>query len=302
MGSTARKRDDLKARAKTLQRDLTSRERRRLTERVRLVTVARKRARARIRVWARRRRAEVREKIRATRLTVLERLKKLRARRLALIRERAALLLAKAKRRFSAIQAERLTELRRELADQKLILDRERSQARAHRVTGRERRQESDDDVRSNLDPEYRAIFNRVKKQIRGGPRRTRTEAFLEWLGEHPDEVLAMQAGAAERVVDEMVREQLEKERLQARREKSGVVATWRGRHWRLERAGEEAWVEMRVGRRVVRWTVTERDADWTLGKQTKGKPTAADTSAAAAWVDSLDGWTPLDDLADVPF
>jgi len=303
MRAAAKRRDDLKVRAKTLQRDLAARERRRLTERVRLVRVARRRARAKIRAWARAKRAEIREAYRAASRESLERLREARGRRLVLVRERAELLRDRARRRFDAVRAGRLRELQQEIADQRLVLERERERVRAkQRTTRRERRAESDDEVRRNLSPDYRPIFDRVRGGIRGSARRTRTEAFLEWLEEHPDEVLALQAAAAERAVDEMVRARLSEERSQARGTESAVVAAWRGRRWRLERRGDSAWLEMRDGRRRVRWQVLERDSDWSLGTPLRGRPTKTDGRIARAWVDSLDGWQPLDDLSDVPF
>lgn len=301
--ATARRRDDIRARAKTLQLDLTARERRRIRERVRLVSVARRRAKARIRQWAKRERSKVRDGFRAELATALERLRAARARRLGLVRERAELLRGSAKRRFDALRTKRLHELRQEIAEQRLVTDRARDKVRSLRlVSSVERRQESDDEVRSNIEPEYRPIFERVRKMIRGGPRRTRTEAFLEWLGEHPDEVLAMQAARADSDVEELVRARHDAERQQARAGTSGVRAHWRGRKWQLTRAGAGSVLVMRRGKVVVRWAASERDTDWSLGELLRGKPTAEDRSIARAWVDSLDGWEPLDDLADVPF
>lgn len=77
-----------------------------------------------------------------------------------------------------------------------------RSQARAERIwsrsdksaprsSARTRRSESDDEVRANLPPEYLGAFERVRRQIKGSARKSRTEAFLEWLEEHPEEVFA---------------------------------------------------------------------------------------------------------------
>jgi len=51
------------------------------------------------------------------------------------------------------------------------------------------RRSESDDEVRANIDPELTGLWERVKRGIRGDARKTRTEAFLEYVEAHPDEV-----------------------------------------------------------------------------------------------------------------
>ena len=55
----------------------------------------------------------------------------------------------------------------------------------------RVRQSESDDEVRANIPPELAFLFERVKRQIKGSPRRTRTEEFLEYAESHPDEELA---------------------------------------------------------------------------------------------------------------
>lgn len=70
-----------------------------------------------------------------------------------------------------------------------------------------ERRAESDDYVRGNLPAELLPVFERVKKQIKGSARRTRTEAFLEWASENPDDVLQHQQHVTDREVAALVRE-----------------------------------------------------------------------------------------------
>ena len=66
------------------------------------------------------------------------------------------------------------------------------------RRTAREALEESDDEVRKNLTPEEIVIFEKIKRQIKATPRKTRTEAFAEWLQENPDEAVAIHAGAVE--------------------------------------------------------------------------------------------------------
>jgi len=75
------------------------------------------------------------------------------------------------------------------------------------RSTRGERRAESDDEVRGNLPPEMLRVFDKVRKHIKGSPRRTRTEAFLEWAEENPGEVWSMQSEEAERDLHRMVAE-----------------------------------------------------------------------------------------------
>jgi hypothetical protein len=72
----------------------------------------------------------------------------------------------------------------------------------------RELVQESDDEVRRNLPPELVPVFNRVKAELRVGPRRTRTEAFLEWVHNNQDEAHAIIFADAERDLARYMREQ----------------------------------------------------------------------------------------------
>ncbi|HZJ70001.1 MAG TPA: hypothetical protein VFF36_03655, partial [Planctomycetota bacterium] len=81
----------------------------------------------------------------------------------------------------------------------------------------RERREESDDEVRRNLPPELLTVWERVRGAIRPGPRRTRTEAFLEWAEENPEAVHAIVYEDVDRQVAELIREQQAIERRQQR-------------------------------------------------------------------------------------
>ena len=83
----------------------------------------------------------------------------------------------------------------------------------APRVTRIERQAESDDEVRSNIPPELVALFERVKRGIKASPRMSRTEAFLHYAEENPDEVLA----AVDDKTDALIRE-LEAQHREARR------------------------------------------------------------------------------------
>lgn len=80
---------------------------------------------------------------------------------------------------------------------------RERSRELARPRTVAERRSESDDAVRVNLPPELLALWDRVKRSIRGDEYRSRTEAFLDYAAEHPGEVLE----SVEDRTDALVRE-----------------------------------------------------------------------------------------------
>lgn len=57
----------------------------------------------------------------------------------------------------------------------------------------RERQGESDDEVRHNLPPELHHLWQQEKRRIKATPLRTRTEAFLDWVHEHPEAQLEAQ-------------------------------------------------------------------------------------------------------------
>lgn len=81
-------------------------------------------------------------------------------------------------------------------------------------MTRIERRAESDDEVRSNIPPELVALFERVKRGIKASPRMSRTEAFLHYAEENPDDVLA----SADDKTDALIRRELEAQYGEARR------------------------------------------------------------------------------------
>lgn len=79
------------------------------------------------------------------------------------------------------------------------------------RSTARQRAQEDDDAVRSNLeaiDPAYVTVFNSIKKHIKGGPRTTRTEAFLEWAQENPGDLVDLLQHDADRYLAALLAEE----------------------------------------------------------------------------------------------
>jgi len=76
------------------------------------------------------------------------------------------------------------------------------------RTTARERGQESDDEVRSNLDPELVPVFNKIRKHIKGSPRKSRTEAFLQWVEENTGDVFAIMQHNADRELAKLLAEE----------------------------------------------------------------------------------------------
>ena len=146
--------------------------------------------------------ANVRTKCKDARIAHRERAKQLRAELTAAIRaERAALKGSCAIGRDDArakAQA-RITQLRRALGEEqsaqrtRRLYERPAKLHAGSRSSGGRRaaelRAESDDEVRNNLPPELVPVFDSVRRSISASPRRTRTEAFLEWAAEHPERV-----------------------------------------------------------------------------------------------------------------
>ena len=185
---------------KQIARDLKKADRARVLElraKVRELRAERSRAIARARAACKRRRGGV--------PTVKEALAMLRAAR-AEARATCDRELASAAQLKTAEQrarAEREAE-RRHQAAMRRIERQGKERTRERRPTlARTRLAESDDEVRGNIPPELVALFERVKRSIKGSPRMTRTEEFLQYAHDHPDEEIE----ALEAKADEMIRE-----------------------------------------------------------------------------------------------
>ena len=95
----------------------------------------------------------------------------------------------------------------------------ERRRRKATRTTARERAQETDQAVEQNLAPELAGVWRQVKARFRVAPgRKSRTEAFLEWAEENPEEVMMMQAASSEEMTARDIAELRKVERKLARR------------------------------------------------------------------------------------
>lgn len=109
----------------------------------------------------------------------------------------------------TALETER-REMKDERATQRLLRSFE-SRKRAELVraaSAAERRSESDDEVRGNLDPELVPVFDSVRRQIRARPGMSRTEGFLHWTHENPDEVWRIRGALAEAELAALVKEE----------------------------------------------------------------------------------------------
>jgi hypothetical protein len=100
---------------------------------------------------------------------------------------------------------------RRELHEERHLEKLQRAADRRHqrgvRSVHRERAAESDDEVRGNIPRGLVKVFDKVRRQIKGSDRKSRTEAFLEWVEENPGEVYAIQEREADRELRRMIRE-----------------------------------------------------------------------------------------------
>jgi hypothetical protein len=143
------------------------------------------------------------ERCRSERLAARERARALRIRGLAELREAARLerqaardvcTTSKNEARKKDDVERRRDELAAEAkyqADMRRIERSNKSRRREHpHVTYIERRAEDDDTVRANVSLDLVPLFERVKRGIKATPRASRTEIFLKYAEEHPDEVL----------------------------------------------------------------------------------------------------------------
>lgn len=94
---------------------------------------------------------------------------------------------------------------------------------RALRSTRGERRQESDDEVRSNLEPDMVRVFDSVRRHIKGNLRKSRTEAFLQWAEENPGEVFDLMQHDADRYLAQLLAEEARTTRELRKRSVAGV-------------------------------------------------------------------------------
>lgn len=155
--------------------------------------------------------AEIRKRRNVSRAKLSQQIKRFRAKWRAWVNARVAEFRQKHRdvwnRRLDAARAE-LHKLQTELAaergyqsDYRRAAAAERKATRAKpgaRRRGAEARQESDDRVESNLPGDLIPIWRKVKNRIKTrDPRKTRTEAFLEWVESNTDEVEAMREAAA---------------------------------------------------------------------------------------------------------
>lgn len=106
----------------------------------------------------------------------------------------------------TALEQQAAAEYREERTFQRQM--RRATKPRVERSTVRERKQEDDDAVRNNLPAELVPVFDKHRRSIKGSARRSRTEAFLEWAAENPDEVLLVQQAEADKALHELLKQE----------------------------------------------------------------------------------------------
>jgi hypothetical protein len=76
------------------------------------------------------------------------------------------------------------------------------------KVTAAERSQESDDAVRQNIAADLLPLFERVRRSIKGSTRQSRTEAFLLYAAENPNEVIDAQVELSQREITKLIHQE----------------------------------------------------------------------------------------------
>jgi hypothetical protein len=154
-----------------------------------------------VRAHCERARKTLAERVRARRLEARATLNAEIAALRAEERARCAARRAKVRAGAGSLETEKKRALRAKREELEIVrrADRRGKALEKRRVSVEERRRESDDEVRGNIDAELVPIFERVRSKIRGVPgRKTRTEAFLEWVEANEAEVWAMREREAE--------------------------------------------------------------------------------------------------------
>lgn len=185
---------------------------------IRAARGARRDALERARAVCRQERARVRENVKALRVELLRGLRATLAAARAKAHDHCKGQFAAAARIQDQLERDRAhlrselqyrAELRRiEAGNRKQRLEARGKGARAH-----ERLVESDDQVVSNIPAELVPLWERVKGRMKDRPKKTRTEAFLEYAESHADEILRASEHEADRRLEELLEERDRRDR-----------------------------------------------------------------------------------------
>lgn len=172
--------------------------------------------------YLREERAKAVQRCRQERQSLKERLKQKRAALLAQLREteRAERQAARGscsldKKKATAEAREALQKLRAERKERlsTIRILRGKTGKKQSYSTAKERRQESDDEVRSNLPADLLPLFEKVRGKIKGSAKKSRSEAFLEYAESHPSEVLEAQENEAESALNDLIAQYYKQEK-----------------------------------------------------------------------------------------
>lgn len=158
-------------------------------------------------------RAALRVRLREKRARILQQLKRIATRERQAARDACRAGVKEARGKRTAVERSRHElhaerQYRREL---RRIEQGQRAALHEHkRASAAERRSESDDEVAQNIPSSYRSLWKRVKGAIKSSPRRSRTEAFMQYAEEHPDEILESLDDATDRLVADLERRERE--------------------------------------------------------------------------------------------
>lgn len=173
-------------------------------------------ARVHFKRWLARERVQVRQRIAQLRAQLRTETKTRRARVQACC--------GRAERqRVKASSDAAIAKARAELAQLQRERKRERTWTRADSPrpglarSPRERRQESDHEVASNLSADEGIVWAKVKAKIKATPRMTRTEAFQHWLHDNSADVARILAADAEQAYQHAVRDEAKQRKLMKR-------------------------------------------------------------------------------------
>jgi hypothetical protein len=199
-----------------LARDLRLADRKRLADLRAAIVEARRARRAAL--------AAIVADCKAARVEARERAKRLREELRDARREGARSLRQSCSTRRSSARAEHELELDKRRQQYAIAADEQRAEravsdrsAPAKRRSASEARGESDEAVEANLPADLVPVWRVMKRTIRAGPRTSRTEAFLEWAQENPDEVWSLIARLAAEKLEKMQRDQAKLEREMSR-------------------------------------------------------------------------------------
>jgi hypothetical protein len=199
--------------AKKLQEQIRRQTIRDLRQQIQAAQVRKRKALADVRRQCRASRVRVRAAVKLYRASERERLRREIAELRTAARQKCQRRLARVRELGSGkIEQRKAEKAARERLDRELQAVEGRLRKRRE-TSKRSHREESDDEVRSNLEAELVPVWNRIRRSVKGTPWISRTEAFLQWVEENPEEVVHFQQIEAEAATERLIKQLQEQER-----------------------------------------------------------------------------------------